>query len=364
MSRSFQPEFQEWAHTVELPRVSRISIGAAVLALLTRLYIAVVSGVWVDERNTIRLVTSASGVGLAERVLTSQPHFPTYYLFVDGLIYGPESVFDLRLIAVGAGAITTLLVAELTRREFGLAASLTSAGILAVSPFWVWWGANARMYSLVALATAVTLWGSIRRPAGLVSRYAESGGAVTTAALHPFGLFAIGLVIARRLLDRGLSARQWIAIAAGAGVIGLGTTHVLRPVMIEAHHLTPPSLVYVLGVFPTWVLGYKIDLFRHGLTMLGFCVIGYGLPIEDLWSRGYGLLVAWVAVPVVVTVAVSYLVWPVFDARYLIPAAVAFVVFLGAAVETLSPRLQVVTSELLVLSAAVGVPRAGRWFWT
>jgi hypothetical protein len=65
---------------------------------------------------------------------------------------------------------------------------------------------------------------------------------------------------------------------------------------------------------------------------------GPGLLSQFGHDRRFGLLVLWAAVPVVVPFALSFVVTPIYQFKYTIPAAVACYLILALAVESVAPR--------------------------
>lgn len=123
--------------------------GLALVALALRLYQIGNESLWLDEAYTLLF----SGLPL-DRLFTvggAHEHPPFYYLIVHFLLNLWNSPVAPRLVSAVAGSLSVLVMYALGAKLFGRLAGLMAAGLLAVAPFHVWYGQEARAYELAGL---------------------------------------------------------------------------------------------------------------------------------------------------------------------------------------------------------------------
>jgi mannosyltransferase len=141
-----------------LPWLLPTAIG--MIALQVRLHGLGDKPFWLDEVASLNRATST----LPDLVAGSlhSKHYPTYFLFLWLVAKLGASPWVLRLPSAVFGAISAGLVCAIGRdidsRRTGIAAGL----LLALSPFDVQYGQEARSYTLVGCLILVALWGLVR----------------------------------------------------------------------------------------------------------------------------------------------------------------------------------------------------------
>jgi len=188
---------------------------------------------WFDEGWSWHLARMAIPAMIGATAADRSP--PLYYLFLHFWIrIAGESELALRWPSVAFGLLAAALAARLADRGWGRPAGLFTLALMALSPFWLYYVQEARMYTMLAAGTLAALGaleGVVRRPTG--RRWAAwtllTAG---TALTHYFGLFPaaamaalLGLWSARRPAARrgwgwsmlGLIALvgPWLAFARG-----------------------------------------------------------------------------------------------------------------------------------------------------
>lgn len=112
---------------------------------------------WHDEGNSRALAGRAPGdIWLAA---AADIHPPGYYLLLSGwrAMFG-ESEAALRGLSALAGALTAGVVFDLARRRLGLLPALIAGVFVALDPFLVYYGQEARMYALLALWSVLAFY--------------------------------------------------------------------------------------------------------------------------------------------------------------------------------------------------------------
>ena len=118
------------------------------LAFLLHLYRLDHQSLWYDEGFSVYLARMSLGEITARTA--SDIHPPLYYYLLH-LWLGPfgDSEFVLRFFSLLFGLLTVPLIYALGRRLLGTASGLLAASLLAVSPLYLWYSQEARMYTLV-----------------------------------------------------------------------------------------------------------------------------------------------------------------------------------------------------------------------
>lgn len=116
---------------------------------------------WNDEGNTARLVERPPA--LIIEGAAGDIHPPGYYLLLHGwrAITG-ESEFALRSFSALCGVLTVAVAAAVGRCAGGWRTALGAALIVTVHPLSIYYSQEARMYALLGLASALTLFFSLK----------------------------------------------------------------------------------------------------------------------------------------------------------------------------------------------------------
>jgi mannosyltransferase len=131
-----------------------------VLALALRLYGLGDKPFWLDEIASLRRATSS----LHDLVADAQHnnHYPSYFLLLWLVAKIGTSQWLLRLPSALFGALAAALTCAIGGRVAGRRAGLVAGLLMAVSPFEVQFGQEARSYTLVSSLILVGLYGLVR----------------------------------------------------------------------------------------------------------------------------------------------------------------------------------------------------------
>ena len=308
--------------------------GLLAVAALLRFALLGHNSIWFDEAYVAKMALSP-WPAIPAVLRTAEFHPPLYYLLMKAwiTITGLREA-TLRFPSACFGVLTVLLTYALMRRVSSDAVSLLSAGLVAVSPFSVMAGQDARMYALLAtlaLASTLLLADSVERRGPI--RWGAYG-LVTAAMLytHYLGfcvLLAHGVWVAwfeRRRF------RDWLAAAAVAGVLYLPWLpslwgQVTRSGTIawgEATSLVDLSQLMGLFAFGGSLFGMPSFFFRNTslgpleqvTLLLPFLLVGWrGVRSCAAGPRGLALL----GLPLVVSIGMAFsasLAKPIFLARW------------------------------------------------
>ncbi|HEU0166928.1 MAG TPA: glycosyltransferase family 39 protein, partial [Chloroflexota bacterium] len=140
-----------------VPLVAAFTLLAAIL----RVHTLADANPWYDEGFTAWLA-SFDLPGMLLRT-ASDTHPPLSYLLYQGWqLPAGRSIYAFRYLSVVFGVLAAPVCAAAGRRLGGRYAGIAAAGLLAVSRFHIWWSQQIRMYALVALLCALSIYFVLR----------------------------------------------------------------------------------------------------------------------------------------------------------------------------------------------------------
>ena len=281
---------------------------------------------------------------LIRQSLEDHPHPPLHNLLLAPWVHifgsGEVSVRSFSVLCSGAFLLVAYCV---LRRLVAPASALGALAILSLSPFFVYYGQQARPYSLLALISAINLLVFLRLLDRPSDRRRLISWAVSCAVLMWTQYLAVlTIAVETAVLLPGLPRRnQWALFVGGVGSVATILPWLLLAMGSQLLHRTDPlphiawierpataDLVwFYVGIFGA-VAGVQTRWLLLLLTMLGVTyyvkAIRYGLPRSALALTALSLGVPWV-----VFLLSFYGPKPIFVTRQLIGPALAFVGVLG-----------------------------------
>jgi hypothetical protein len=221
-------------------RITATTIAVAVFTVVALVVRMIANrGIWLDEATTITQAQKSLG-GLFQSLSNFDVHPPLHHLIEWSLAHTlgtDELVMRAPSYIAGAALVPVLYLTatELWDRRAGLVA----AGMGTVAPFLVWYGQEARMYSLFMLFATLALLGQLRalRRGGLGDWALYVLASAALMWTQYFGLLVIGvqqlafLAVAWRTRDRAL-IRAWL-LSTVALVVLIAP---LTPLMLDQFH--------------------------------------------------------------------------------------------------------------------------------
>jgi mannosyltransferase len=336
-------------------------LGVLLLALALRCYRLDANSLWFDEAFSWLAATRPLGDILTQRL---EPFLPAlYHLLLHGWLWLGQSEAALRSLSVLFGVATVAVMYAAGRCLFDSRTGLAAALLTAALPFQIYYSQEARPYALVVLCSALLLWAFVRawqRPrwtAWLLVGLA-AGISFYTHYFVVFGLIALhSLVLLRRA---EVSARWRGLLVADAVALVLVTPHLAAAVahtrqVTGDFWLASPSplqpiktLHYLLfgHTTPQVVVPVALFLLVAVLVMLGMAVARAARD-ERAWLL---LLTAWVAVPILGVLVISWLVGPLYLDRSFSLATPAYLLLLAWGLVNPLPR-----SPTPLLYAGLGI---------
>ncbi|MBV8085082.1 MAG: glycosyltransferase family 39 protein [Chloroflexi bacterium] len=294
--RVYTPGRSRWTLPY-VPIVAALTLLAAVL----RLHTLADANPWFDEGFTAWLA-SFDVPGMLLRT-ASDTHPPLSYLLYQGWqAPAGRSIYALRYLSVVFGVLSVPLCAAAARRLGGRFAGFAAAGLLAVSRFHIWWSQQIRMYALVALLCALSIYLVLRA----LEAHKRSGWLVAAAGLANllalYTLYFSAVLVALEsalVLLTAVAHRRGRLLGVWAGV-HLAALALLAPWLVyfrqHAIQFPPSGETLTFGQFASasWselTLGIDTNVSAYlpllaGLAALALVLLalaGRRRPVQALW---------------------------------------------------------------------------------
>jgi mannosyltransferase len=350
-------------------RAIAMAVGAlTLLALGLRLWGLGRQSIWADETFTIAYAAVFEKMTVDRLLINLQGPFHALVLFIWTRLFGSGEA-ALRSLEAVTGAATVPVLWWALRPLGRPAAAFLACGLLAVSPFHLWYSQETRNYAF-AILLGIASMGALARLPG-TGRHRIGYTAANVLGLlsnlsHAFVLATQGVW----LVLRGRNARPlWRAVAMSWAITAL----FLSPWLVQfwERHVVPSgvvgarsveSLTTVRGATTAPILGVPYAYFafstgfsygpslrelhglyqggarallgRHLVEILSVAVVFGGLALIGAWrllyagplARGWLLLAV---LPVFLTFGVSLTNLKVFNVRYAASAFPAFLLLVG-----------------------------------
>lgn len=387
-------------------------VGIVLVAFVLRAYALGAESLWYDEVYTARVVLDR-GIG---NILLVHPfqdvHPPLYYamLWIWTRVTGVSAV-SMRALSLLASVATVPFVYAIARRLYDRRAGVLAALLFSLSPFYVYYAQEARMYAVMTFLTVWATYAMLGWLDGAPEWWRSKWGyALATVALvytHAFGILLpvaqIAYVIVffdREDAETGWFDSWWYTQAC-VGVVAAPYYLILLSDLFGAGQLVT-SVEWIPAVTPGsfWeILGSHVGRTVPGISPFGrdglFTLAGVDLQVlgELVTLAALALLVylavrhvragndqtvaveranphrahlnpdaflaCWLIVPVAAITAASVLVTPLLFDRFTGPAGVALLILLARAITLLvdTDRATILAAGMIVLVLAV--PLAG-----
>lgn len=296
------------------------------------------------------------------KLIAHDVHVPLYHLILHvWLTLFGNGVVAVRVLSLIFFILNIPAIYALGKLAYSRAVGLFSATIVATSPFMVWYGNEARMYSLLTLLTILNSY-------FFVSIYKKRGtywswiGYTITAILgvytHYFFFlllvaqvvffFAKKEIFPRKALSRFLIIAG-IVIASflpwAIYVFKSGSASNMRPLLL------PPSSFDIFNTFSYFLFGFHPDFINTifvSLWPLSALFIFLALRHNVKFSPESQFFALAVLVPMVLAYVISFVLRPVFLPRYLILTLPPLLLVISAIILTYPKRLSAGIQTILV----------------
>lgn len=337
-----------------------------VLILLTfglRIYRLEAKSLWQDEglstyRASQSLPFILSNTIFIQGYPTHDTQPPLYFILLH-LVFrlAGRSEFSGRFLSLFFSVLTVPLTYLAGKRLFGQAAGIWASSLTALSPLYLWYAQELRMYSLLVFLGLLSFYtmlralgvgeGSPEINRGWLGFYILVAGAMVYTHYTGFFLLLFEVLI---LLAVGLLRRQWILLCLLTLVLLVSlpllpfAIHRLLTASAERNYRFVPLLIIVQDLWNSFSLGISVrmrevlwlDLFFLSLFLLGCLMLDQG---DSRTRLGKSLFIlGYLFVPILSLYALSHIKPMYQGVRHLIIVSPAYYLGLGVGLDSLRRR--------------------------
>lgn len=343
-------------------------LGITLLAFGLRVFRLDASSLWWDEIMPV-LIARLPLPQWFEPVFQDRGYPPGFYALMTAWQQFGDGEFFVRFVTVCFGTLTVPTLAQLGRRVGGDAVGIVAAALIALSPFFIWYSQEMRMYAPLTFAAVASSWAFVE-----LLDHPRRSVALGLFAVDLFGMYThylFGIFLLAQFLFLGMSRgrypqalRLWVAATFGAGVFFVPWLVALQIVPIQGR----PNLAWIPNArwFDPALSLYNIVL---GPSLEPTQLVNWAVPLLALVCGVYGVIALWRTTArenaryvltwfLAPTLFLFLLSIPIpqrslYVDRYLTPFAPAFLLLVAAGAVALYRRQRVV---LGVVAAVALVP--------
>jgi len=330
---------------------------------------------WWDESLSLQRARSPLVSVLTNKIIltdnvtsveTTDNHPPLYFLLLWAVVRVlGESEFALRLPSLAAAVLTVVLLYVTGKRLIDRRAGLAAAALGALSPMYLWYAQEARMYTLLAFLSLLSFYCFVRaffHPSGLLDlrrdwRWAVACILASLAVVltHYLGLLLVAFeVLALGLISlRQAKSRRTLALIVSA--LLLLSLPVLAYAWFTLPHGKQPGFYSIpLGdllrdLLNSFSLGLSVNIDHWYVLLIDFVFLLF-LLAGFLWLVRPGaaqkrksaawLLVGYLSVPVIAIFLLAFIQPAYMNSRHLIFITPPFYLLIGAGLTRWRGKLQ------------------------
>lgn len=311
------------------------------------------------------------------RALQDRPHPPLYYLMLHlwtTKAFGASEA-AVRALSILFSVLFLVIVYRLLRRLVSVMIALAALTIFVLSPFFVYYGAQARPYALIALLTATNLYVFVRLIDAPRDRRHLAAWSISCVLIVYAQYLGTVFVVTEILFAvfRLRSGRRAI-VACGALACALILPWLIMAIADPVQRGNDPLITvnWISAPGPRTLAGFYLSVFgsvpgmrrlQYSLLAVLFAILAAAYVSRMARQRyipAAHILMFGIAVGVPVAVYVLS-VWgpkPVFLPRQLVSSAVAFVVIVALCVAALPSKAAAIYILVLLPWVAAAVPNA------
>jgi len=348
------------------------------LAFALRVFRLDAQSLWWDEIMPV-LIAQLPFPQWFQPVFQDRGYPPGFYLLMTAWMQFGAGEFFARIVTVSFGTLTIPALARLGRRVGGDPVGIVAAVLMALSPFFIWYSQEMRMYAPLTFAAVASSWLFVELLHRPRVRIAVGLFAVNLFGMYTHYLFGIFLLaqfiffaMARGRSPRAL--RLWFAATFGAGAFFVPWLVALQLVPIQGR----PNLAWIpnaqwydpaLSLYHV-LLGAAQDpnVFWNWMTpLLGLALAVYG--VVKHWKtdarENTRYLLTWLLAPILFLFLLSIPIpqRSLYVDRYLTPYAPALLILIAMGAVALYRRQRVLLGIAALLALIpLGLSLANMYF--
>lgn len=317
--------------------------------------------IWVDEGFTYQL-SKLNLISYLENVLhTLRNILPPLYFFslhYWTMIFG-YSEFSLRLPSVLFGTFSIFLIYKVGKKLFNENVGLYASFILALSLFHLKYSQEARMYELLSFLTLAAFY--------FLLEYIENKRKkslfllalldIFLVYIHHYGFFVIiaqlGCLFASS--PKTFFNKRILFFLGGIFLAIVPWLYVLINQIKKVYSdpwLSLPNMLSLGKVFLDFSGSLYLCIF-FGL-LIGFFLVKNKRKNLAIFSQKKILLI-WMLVPIILSLAYSYLVSPIFGAKYLIFSSIPLYILAAKGIDYLRPKFKIASILLIAVFSLIEI---------
>lgn len=331
------------------------------IALILRVYTLGSKSLWLDEFYSVTIRAPLTGIA---QFSAQDPHPPLYYYLLHYWveIFG-NSPIDVRLLSALFGVAAVFMMYKLGTEMVNTRVGLISAILIAVSPMYILYSRQARMYSLYVFLSISSFYffsKVLKQKRGTAD---VAGYIIITVLLLYTHVFALWLVAAQNIYllihhqritqEHNLSLKKWGGLQIDIGILFfpwllrfinqvlsvIMTTEGKRADGFDISWITTPtpsSILHTFQVFSGLVKFYPFDQSANAtvesslMVLLIFTMVVVSVILrmglkkmskDQISVQNIHLCALWIGIPIIGTYIISYLIEPIYASRFLIAAS-------------------------------------------
>ena len=352
-------------------------VAILILAAILRVFLIGNHGLWLDELFSLRFADNTLQI-LIREVLLHDNHPPTYYVLLHYwvLLFG-DSEFSLRMPSAILSVLSVLFTYKVGAILFDTRVAAIASLLLALSEFSIYYAQEARMYSLLAFASVLSVYCLIRflekqTPWSLVN-YIWSTTLLVYS--HLFGLFillaenlyVLTIIFIYSQQSTAIHLKKWISAQAYLLLLSIPwLVSLINRILIvnkEGFWAETPTLHSILGTFHTFTgsnRGLIVWVFLLLLSLL-FALIIKTAPGRKVLKKpsfpDYGksvyLLSLILFIPILIPYLVSQFVTPIYIVRCTIAGHFAFYLLVAFGITSIRWKSARYISLVIILALSI-----------
>jgi Dolichyl-phosphate-mannose-protein mannosyltransferase len=352
-------------------------VGAAL-----RFHLLGAKNLWLDEGVSVWLASIPWSRFVHTMVSSPELNMVLYYTMLRGWLHLGQTEFAIRSLSALFGIASIPAIYKLGQRLFTTQAGLVAAALLAVHSFHIRYSQEARAYSLEVFLLLLSTFFFLQiteapsRRGYWLAYILLSGAAVYCHFFAVLVVLAHWAAIGRGRL-RAIGMKAIVSIASGFGLLLTPfAIHILFEKQQGLTWIPRPTLMFFLGTMR--LLSGSGDGARtvSSLSLTVFYAICCALALWGSYLRGRGvvsekeafatrLTLAWIVIPIAVTLIISLLAKPLFYSRFLLMCVPAIVLLAAQGLVTLgrlADRRHVALTAASALMISLSLLETHRFF--